>query len=144
MDADDAWDGHAEPTHREDWEVREVYAAFGVAVYFAQVVEFAVVNHIAIARTVAGGRRLTGSEFDALFDELFGATLGRNLKELHALLSDDPSLSDDLRQALALRNRLVHHWMRERIMDMGTSRKRATMMLISTKPGNNSRTWIAG
>ncbi len=116
-----------EPISRDDWEQREVYAKFGVAVYFCQCLESQVVNYV-IALRGAAGSVTTRQEVDALFGELFGNTLGRNLRHAVRIVGDDRALLDELEPVLRLRNELAHHWMRERALDQGTSNKRRAMV----------------
>ena len=61
---------------RGDWEQREVYAHFGVAIYFCQVVESALVNYLLLLRRATTAREITETEIDEMFVELFGNTLG--------------------------------------------------------------------
>ncbi|HYM46063.1 MAG TPA: hypothetical protein VES65_07880 [Solirubrobacteraceae bacterium] len=116
-----------ESISRGDWEQREVYAKFGLAIYFCQCLESQVVNYV-IALRGAAGSVTTRQEVDALFGELFGNTLGRNLRHAVRILGDDKILLDELEPVLRLRNELVHHWMRERALDQGTSNKRRAMV----------------
>jgi G:T/U-mismatch repair DNA glycosylase len=44
------------------------------------------------------------------------------------MLGDDEVVSDELASVLTLRNDLVHHWMRERALDQGTSKRRREMV----------------
>lgn len=112
----------------KDWEHREVYANFGLAIYFCQCVETSIANYVAVQRVIKLGRQLTASEHDALFEELFSRTLGHNLKQLRDLLGEGSELASELSDALKLRNDLVHHWMRDRALDQGTSAKRQAMI----------------
>ena len=109
---------------KDDWEQREVYAHFGLAIYLCQCLESGVVNYLALLRANKLGRRLTDAEYDELFERLFGGTLGRNLREVRDLVGDDWELAPELTAILKLRNDLVHHWMRDRALEQGTSAKR--------------------
>ena len=111
----------------DEWEHREIYAKFGVAVYLCQCLESQLVNYVIALRGVAR-QVITRQEVDRLFGELFGNTLGRNLREAGRVLGDDDALTSELVPALTLRNELVHHWMRERALDQGTSEKRRAMI----------------
>lgn len=105
-----------------------MYAKFGVAVYFAQVLEAGVVNHLAFLRAL---RRKQQRPFDIddVFQRLFGQTLGSNLKQTRDLLKeDDWPIADELAAALETRNELVHHYWRRRIMKTGTARGRQEMI----------------
>lgn len=100
-----------QPLDRGDWEQREVYAHFGVAIYFCQVVETALVNYLLLLRRGTIAREVTETEIDDLFVELFGNTLGRNIKNVKRILGEhgDWILADQMTDALKLRNELVHH-----------------------------------
>lgn len=66
-----------------DEEIREVYARYGLAMYFAQVVEHAIVNlMIALRLPERGG--LTQQDIDRFMDDAFSMTFGRLLKEFAA------------------------------------------------------------
>lgn len=112
----------------EDWHHGEVYAKFGVAVYFAQVLEAGVVNHLAFLRAVRRKQRRP-FDIDDVFRRLFGQTLGTNIKEIRDVLKDDDwPMADELAQALVTRNELVHHFWRRRIMKTGTDQGRKEMI----------------
>jgi hypothetical protein len=119
-----------QPLDRGDWEQREVYAHFGVAIYFCQVVETALVNYLLLLRRGTIAREVTETEIDDLFVELFGNTLGRNIKNAKRILGEhgDWILADQMTDALKLRNELVHDWMRTRAMLQGTSENRLAMI----------------
>jgi hypothetical protein len=92
--------------------MREVYARFGLAVYFAQVFEAGAVN-IIVLQDILDEQLRSASEVDEHFDRLFKAVLGRHVRTLSERL---PSTQLQLcRDALATRNRLVHHYWYEQI-----------------------------
>ena len=113
---------------RAEWEQREIYAQFGVATYFCQVLETQLVNYLALLSRANSGRPMADEEVDELFDRLFGGTFGRNLKAVRDLLGDDWVLADEMAAALKLRNELVHHWMRDRALKQDTSDDRRAMV----------------
>lgn len=119
-----------QPLKRDDWEQREVYAHFGVAIYFCQVVEVALVNYLHFLRRTTAGRDMAEADADDLFGELFGYTLGRNIKNVKRVLGEQGQwvLKDRMADTLKLRNELVHHWMRTRVMLQGTSENRLAMI----------------
>lgn len=119
-----------QPLDRAAWEQREIYAHLGVALYFCQVVEAALVTHLATLQGVTAGRVLTETEVDDLFVELFGHTLGRNIKNVKRVLGEQGewALADQMAETLKLRNELVHEWMRKRTMLQGTSENRLAMI----------------
>lgn len=119
-----------EPLDRDDWEQREVYAHFGVAIYFCQVVETGLVNYLLLLRRATETGDVSEIEVDDLFLELFGNTLGRNIMNVKRILGEqgDWVLADQMADVLKLRNELVHHWMRERVIQQGTSENRLAMI----------------
>jgi hypothetical protein len=92
---------------------QEVYARFGLAVYWAQVFEVGLANLIVVlvshrART---GRPLSRNQVDELYESLFAKTAGRLVGELRRALGDDPHI-DICEEAVKERNRLMHHFFR--------------------------------
>jgi hypothetical protein len=115
------------PVDQEGWEMREVYAKFGVAVYAAQVLEAEVANNLV---TIRAGRQKRGEEFDVdgTYRRLLGGTLGRNLGEIRDLLGKDWELSNRLADALDRRNEMIHHFWRRRILKMRSSEGRVGLI----------------
>jgi hypothetical protein len=108
-------------------QVREVYAHFGLAVYAAQVLEHGLVNFVLVSRTI-GSVFATLDERDTFEAELFGSTMGRQLR--HAL-AEVPIADADvelLQAALRTRNFLVHDYFRERAADMLSESGRNRML----------------
>jgi hypothetical protein len=119
-----------QPLAREDWEQREIYAHFGLAIYFCQVVETGLVNYLLVLRRATAKEKSTVTEIDEVFTLLFGRTFGRNISSVKRILGEHGSwiLADQMGEALALRNELVHHWMRKRSLKQGTSENRNAMI----------------
>jgi len=115
---------------RGDWEQREVYAHFGLAIYFCQVVETGLVNYLLLLRRATEADEISETEIDELFVELFGKTLGQNISNVKCLLGKHGEwvLADQMAETLKLRNELVHQWMRTRSLMQGTSEKRLAMI----------------
>jgi hypothetical protein len=90
-----------------DEETREVYARYGLAMYFAQVVEHAIVN-LMIALRLPQREALTKGDIDQFMDEAFSMTFGRLLKELRRMGQSTQFLQRDLDQARDMRNWLAH------------------------------------
>ncbi|MEX2105575.1 MAG: hypothetical protein WD810_01625 [Solirubrobacterales bacterium] len=118
------------PLDRDEWEQREIYAKFGLAVYFCQVLEAGLVTYLVLLRRATEERPATTEEVDELYAELFGNTLGRNIKNVRRLLGEEGEwiLEEQVTAALALRNDLVHQWMRTRVLRQGTSENRLAMI----------------
>jgi hypothetical protein len=83
-----------------DEETREVYARYGLAMYFAQVVEHAIVNLMIALRLPERGA-LTTRDVDQFMDEAFAMTFGRLMKELRHMGQPIDLVQQDLDQARA-------------------------------------------
>lgn len=109
----------------EDEQMREVYARFGLTVYFAQVFEAGAVNVI-VLQDIIDGKVQSAEGVDEHFDRLFAAVLGRHVGTLaDRLAAEDVQLC---RQALAERNRLAHRYWREEIEKTATEEGRQSMV----------------
>ena len=117
-----------ETLEREEWEARQVFLKFGEAVYFCQVLEFNLTTYAQWIRRFKLGRAMTGEELDQLRERLVNATFGRNYGEVYDLLDKQWNLSQEMKDAVDLRNELVHHWMRNRQNGFNTSASRLAMI----------------
>lgn len=119
-----------QPLARDEWEQREIYGKFGLAVFFCQVVEAALVIYLLLLRRATDGGVATTSQVDDLFAEFFGNTLGRNISNVKRVLGDQGEwvLADQMADVLKLRNELIHSWMRTRVLRQGTSENRLAMI----------------
>lgn len=100
----------------EDYQVRELFAQFGLAAYTAQTLEKGLVN----IATIAEGNdnpRTTQRDYDAIFESTNRKTMGGVLKALKPYLNDDTALIGDLELGLATRNRLAHSFFWEHAAD---------------------------
>ena len=98
---------------------KEVYARFGLAFYYAQVLEHGIVNALVlldlvpkrhhVARTVAEWEEM----FDTFMSERFERTMGGLLRDLRAVAAVPDDLEALLRDALTRRNRLAHSFFRD-------------------------------
>lgn len=92
-----------------DHHTREMYARYGLAMYFAQVVEAGIKNALVMAE-LADAKFATVEDFDVAAATNFKTVLGRLVEKIKPFLADDEPLVDDLRLALMTRNQLVHHF----------------------------------
>jgi hypothetical protein len=111
----------------EDYQVREVYAYAGLALYFAQVLEHGLVNVLTIAEHAADPNA-TRSDVDAAFERHFAATFGKLRRLLEPYVVGDASLIADLGDALAARNRLAHSFFRDHALDFMNENGRDLML----------------
>jgi hypothetical protein len=120
--------------HDEDEHVKEVYARFGLAVYFAQVLEHGLVNALVILDLIPSRRHLArspdewGAEVDAFMDRHFQATMGRLMRSLRAVTQVEADLEQLLNDALSKRNWLAHDFFRERATEFMTADGREQML----------------
>jgi hypothetical protein len=118
----------------EDDQVKEVYARFGLAVYFAQVLEHGLVNALVILDLIPSRRHLArsadewGVEVDAFMDRHFQATMGRMMGSLRAVTQVGEDLEQLLHEALSKRNWLVHDFFRERATEFMSATGREQML----------------
>jgi hypothetical protein len=113
---------------------KEVYARFGLAVYYAQVLEYGLVNAMVILRllshrqTVARDREQWRAAVDGFMDRQFQTTLGRMIKGFREGSDVPPDLEGLLGRALEKRNWLAHHYFRERADQFVTHAGRSRML----------------
>lgn len=103
----------------DDAVTRELYAYYGLAMYYAQGLEHGMVNLLVAIRRV----KEPGAGYDdieAFFDKGYKLTLGTLLKDVGRHI-DIPEEFDGLfRDAMKGRNHLVHNYFRERAEEMRT------------------------
>jgi hypothetical protein len=117
-----------ESLRRDEWEAREVFLKFGEAIYFCQVLEFQLITYAQWIRRFRKGEPLTAEEVEQLQERLISATFGRNYGEVRDLLDGQWNLSQQMKDAVDLRNDLVHHWMRQRQNGFDTHASRLQMI----------------
>ena len=104
----------------ESEHVKEVYARFGLAVYYAQVLEHGIVNALVTLdlipskRHEAGTAEKWGAMVDEFMDQHFSTTLGRMIRALRTVTTVPDDLERHLTTALSKRNWLAHNFFRER------------------------------
>lgn len=99
--------------------VKEVFARFGRTAYQAQVFDLGLVNLLCATKIM--NAQMSRDQVDAAFAELFRKTSGvlvNSVSKENQLGSADLDLC---RQAVAQRNRLIHHFFREHAEDFVTS-----------------------
>lgn len=112
----------------EDEQVREVYAWAGLALYQAQVVEYAIINVRVIARQVDPEQWMDPGSVDQFVESGFRQMMGRLAQALQQDVDLPQDLVDRLTEALRLRNFLVHSFFRERVELFCTQHGRKLML----------------
>ena len=103
-----------------DEHIKTVYARFGIALYFAQVLEHGLANALMFVEFLprrAGepvSRQQWEAEFDLFLNEQFRKPLGRLINGLRKTISVPAGLETLLVDALETRNFIAPHFFRER------------------------------
>ena len=126
---------------KEDEQVKEVYAHFGLAIYLAQVLEHGIVNCLVLSELIPSRRANINSqdewiqELDSFCNLNFERTLGQLIKFLTVEASIPVDLEKLLRNALLERNRLAHRFFREKVKEflIQTGREKMIEELITAQ-----------
>lgn len=108
-------------------QIKEVYAQFGLAVYFGQCLEHAIVNALVVAR-LPKREEISQSEIDELVGQKFKLTLGRLIADLRKNQGISTQMNDLLYTALETRNWLCHGYFRDRAVQFTSVDGRNTML----------------
>ena len=129
-------DIHLEEISPEEWQIRDVYARFGLALSMAQVLEHGIVN-LAVWTRVHKGSLATFEESETDSAKLFRQTMGTLTKTLLLRRSDIAHLQDLLDRAVELRNFFAHQYFRQRsARSAGRASRRRPLP-------RDQRTWLA-
>lgn len=111
------WRGHWEDGDADE-KVREVFAHYGAAAYFGQVLEIALVNFLFTKLLDEGRGELTRSNLDGFYEGGRKLPLGRLVKRIKDEGHELPAgLLDNLWEAVDRRNYLAHYFFFERAAD---------------------------
>lgn len=88
---------------------KETYAFFGLAAYWAQVLEHSALN-LAIVLNLPGASLMSQEIFDNVYSSLTKKTFGQLLKASKSVLNISEADESYLSEALELRNILIHHY----------------------------------
>jgi hypothetical protein len=114
----------------DDDQSREMYAGYGVAMYYAQVLERALANAISMAQTTSTEFG-TLADFDAAMRSDSSATVDTLLRRLEAFVADDVELVADLERALDLRTEFAHDFFWRHVVDADSREGRERMIAAS-------------
>lgn len=118
----------------KDEHVKEVYAHFGLAVYLAQVLEFAIGHSIIYLELIPQKlkqkctREQWINDYDLFMHQHFKKTLGKMMKSLQFVTTIPEGLETLLSEALSKRNWLAHGYFRERAVDFNNEEGRNRMI----------------
>lgn len=105
--------GREDDLDDHDYQVREVYAQYGLASYLGQVMEKGVVNLLTLHANVESPNP-TQQSFDVFFEKFAGYTLGRLIVDLEKAFPAEVETIAALRRALPIRNSLAHDFFWDR------------------------------
>jgi len=95
------------------WQVRQVFAKYGLAMYHGQVLEHGIVN-LLLWSGIADGICKSAEETETVTEALFEQTMGSLKRLLMERRIDLAHIEGDLIRAVSLRNFLAHRYFRER------------------------------
>lgn len=110
-----------------DYQIREVYAQYGLTNYTSQVMEKGVVNALVLKTNVESATP-TAQNFDLLFDKYARMTLGQLLTALKRELPEETEVYTALAAALPLRNSIAHTFFWDRVLDFFSFSGREAML----------------
>ena len=116
-----------EKIDRESWLGRQVFAYFGLAMYWAQCIEHGIANVVA-ATGQREGTITTQDEFANDHAAMLRKTMGHARTELLKRRPDLIEFEDKLRHAVKLRNFLAHDYFRERTAAFMTTEGKEAMV----------------
>lgn len=116
-----------EEIDNESWQVREVYAKYGLAMYFAQCIETELVN-LLVALKLKDRDKITRSDIDSFMEENYKKTLGRLIQSLKKAMKIPENLEIELAELLNIRNYLAHHYFRDKATDFVNKDGRQNML----------------
>ena len=100
----------------ESWQTREVYAKYGLAMYFAQCLETGLVN-LLVALKLKDRDKITRFDIDSLIGINYEKTLGKLIYSLKEAMKTSEDMETDLKELLDIRNYLAHRYFRVKAID---------------------------
>ena len=119
--------GREDDLDDHDYQVREVYAQFGLSSYLGQVMEKGVVNLLTLHANVTSPDP-TQRSFDRFFDQFAKYTLGRLIVAVEKAFPAEVETIAALRRALPIRNSLAHDFFWDRATQFMTFSGREAML----------------
>jgi hypothetical protein len=111
----------------DDYQAREMYAGYGLAMYYAQVLERALANAITMAQSTSAEFGTRTDSDGATFSKS-GAVVDELVDRLGPFVADDVDLVADLEKALELRTEFAHHFFWKHVVDADSREGRERMI----------------
>lgn len=105
--------GREDDLDDHNYQVREVYAQYGLSSYLGQVMEKGVVNLLTLHANVQSASP-TQQSFDVFFEKFASYTLGRLITAVEKTFPAEVETIAALRRALPIRNSLAHDFFWDR------------------------------
>lgn len=118
----------------ESEQIREVYAYYGLAMYWAQCVEQSIFQQLlffdhfpkAIASYTSSEKWV--AEFDSYETRELGQTMGKLIRRLQEVGLPNEDITNVLAEVLQLRNWLAHSYFSDRALEFTTTKGREEML----------------
>lgn len=105
-----------EEIDEESWQIREVYAKYGLTMYFAQCFETGLVN-LLVSLKLKDREKIIKSDIDLFMEKNYEKTLGGLIHSLKKAIKTSENLEADLKELLDIRNYLAHRYFRVKAID---------------------------
>jgi hypothetical protein len=118
----------------ESEQIREVYAYYGLAMYWAQCLEQSIFQHLLLfdhfPRAVAGYTTPENwaADFDRYEERELGQTMGKLIRRLQEVGRPTDGIEGSLAEVLKARNWLAHGYFADRALEFTTQNGRETML----------------
>ena len=119
--------GREDDLDDHNYQVREVYAQYGLSSYLGQVMEKGVVNLLTLHANVESSSP-TQQSFDAFFERFAKYTLGRLIVAVERAFPAEVETIAALRRALPIRNSLAHDFFWDRATQLMSISGREAML----------------
>ncbi|GGH60002.1 hypothetical protein ACN9MH_11405 [Paenibacillus silvae] len=106
---------------------RELFAYYGLAVYYGQALEQQLVNLILLTK-MSQGKVVTEEELEELYERKMSSSLGQLIHEARHHFTFSEEETDRLNELWQQRNRIVHHYFKERIHETFSPEGRSRMI----------------
>ena len=105
-----------EKIDEESWQIRGVYAKYGLAMYSAQCFETGLVN-LLVSLKLKNREKITRSDIDLFMEKNYEKTLGGLIHSLKQVMKISENLETELKELLDTRNYLAHRYFRVKAID---------------------------
>lgn len=111
----------------ESEQSKELFAYFGLAVYYCQALEQQLTNLLLLTK-LSNGQTLTDEDLAELYKRKLGNSFGQLIKEIQHHFSFSETETKELQSVWKQRNHIVHDYFKKRIQETFTPAGRAHMI----------------